>query len=158
MLISPKLLLSPHLTPAQLQSWVIDVLTPLTNPSSVASLIAKNHHQVANALQEALLLYLQGEGLRYKLREENNSKADSHNLRPMLEDVVIFRTSENRIRFGIIKALLPKNVCSVQCMKNNSVQILDKHCRLLVLLFRESEWHSSGTPKSLLRKTSNYEA
>ena len=73
MLISPKMLLSPYLTPAQLQSWVIDVLTPLTNPSSVASLIAKNHQQVANALQEALLLYLQGEGLRYKLREGDNS-------------------------------------------------------------------------------------
>ena len=72
-LISPKRLLSPYLTPAQLQSWVIDVLTPLTNPSSVASLIAKNHQQVANALQEALLLYLQGEGLRYKLREGDNS-------------------------------------------------------------------------------------
>ena len=45
-LICPKMLLSPYLSSAQLHSWVLDVLSPLTNPSNIASLISKNHQAV----------------------------------------------------------------------------------------------------------------
>ena len=86
MLICPKMLLSPYLTAAQLQSWVLDVLSPLTNPSNIASLIAKNHQVVASALQEALLTYLQSEGLRYSIRQGDKSKPDLNNLQPIIQD------------------------------------------------------------------------
>ena len=137
MLICPKMLLSPYLTAAQLQSWVLDVLSPLTNPSNIASLIAKNHQVVASALQEALWAYLQSEGLRYSVRQGDNSKPDLQNLQPMIQDIVLFKTSEQKFRFGIITTLKPKNIVTLKTTHHGVVQMLDKHVRLLILLYRE---------------------
>ena len=143
------MLLSPYLTSEQLESWILDVLSPLTALNSVASLVAKNHSAVQNALQSHLLDYLQSEGIRYDIRQGDNSKPNFHNLTPMLDDIIIFQTSDKKRKFGVIVEILEKNKIRVKTTLHGVVQNVEKHIRLLVLIYRKSEWHADGIPKSL---------
>ena len=88
--ITPKMILSPYLTPAQLQSWVLDTLEPLTALNTLASLVQKNHQAVLSALQVHLLDYLQVQGIKYQTREGDKSKPDLHSLHPEVGDIVLY--------------------------------------------------------------------
>jgi hypothetical protein len=143
------MLLSPYLTSEQLQSWMMDVLSPLTALSNVASLVAKNHSAVQSALQSALLDYLQNEGIRYDIRQGDKSKPNLHNLVPMTGDIVIYQTSDHKTRFGVITEIKEKNIVTIRTNHYGTVQSVDKHVRLLKLLYRSSEWLPSGIPVNL---------
>ena len=145
-IISPKMILSPYLTPTQLQSWVLDTLQPLTALSTLANLVTKNHQAVLSALQVAILDYLQCQGIKYQIREGDKSKPDLHDLHPQVNDVVLYKTSDGR-KFGIISKILDKNMIEIRTTFYGSVQLRIKHKRLLVLIHRQSEWDpSSGLP------------
>ena len=147
--ITPKMILSPYLTPAQLQSWVLDTLEPLTALNTLASLVQKNHQAVLSALQVHLLDYLQVHGIKYQTRVGDNSKPDLHGLHPEVGDIVLYKTSDAR-KFGIISAILDKNMIQIRTTFYGSVQLQTKHKRLLVLVHRKSEWNpSSGLPIAL---------
>ena len=105
--ISPKMILSPYLTPTQLQSWVLDILEPLTALNTLANLVQKNHQAVLSALQVHLLDYLQTQGIKYQIRQGDNSKPDMRGLHPEVGDIVLYKTSDAR-KFGIISAILTK--------------------------------------------------
>ena len=148
--ITPKMILSPYLTPAQLQSWVLDTLEPLTALNTLASLVQKNHQAVLSALQVHLLDYLQVQGIKYQTREGDDSKPDLHALHPQVDDVVLYKTSDSSRKFGIITAILDKNQCEIRTTFYGSVTNQTKHKRLLVLVHRKSEWNqSSGIPVSI---------
>ena len=108
------MILSPYLTPEQLQSWVLDTLEPLTALNTLASLVQKNHQAVLSALQLHLLDYLQVQGIKYQTREGDASKTDYHALHPQVEDVVLYKTSDHSRKFGIITAVLDSNQCEVR--------------------------------------------
>ena len=148
-LLCPKMLLSPYLTSEQLHSWMLDILSPLTALSNVASLVAKNHSAVQSALQSQLLDYLQNEGIRYDIRQGDKSKPNLHSLIPMIEDIVIYQTSDHKKRFGVIVSIKEKNIVRIKTTLHGVVQAVDKHIRLLVLIYRKCEWHANGIPKNL---------
>ena len=58
----------------------MDVLGPVFQLDSTASLIAKNTHGVLSGLQEALLAYLQQDGIRYRIVMGDDSKPDTKGL------------------------------------------------------------------------------
>jgi hypothetical protein len=146
-IITPKMILSPYLSPEQLQSWVLDTLEPLTAMNTLASLVQKNHQAVLSALQLQLLDYLQVQGIKYQTREGDASKKDYHALHPQVEDVVLYKTSDHSRKFGIITKVLDSNQCEVRTTFYGQVTLQTKHKRLLVLVHRKSEWHqSSGIP------------
>jgi hypothetical protein len=148
--LCPKMILSPYLTSSQLQSWVMDVLEPLTAVNTLASLVQKNHQAVLSALQVHLLDYLQTQGIRYQVRQGDNSKPDLLALDPEVGDIVLYKTSDNNNRkFGIVSAILEKNMVQIRTTYYGSVQLQNKHKRLLVLIFRKSEWNQNGIPTSL---------
>ena len=66
----------------------------------------------------------------------------------MLDDIVIFQTSDKKRKFGIIIEILEKNRIKVKTTLYGVVQDVEKHIRLLILIFRKSEWNADGTPKS----------
>ena len=122
--LCPKMLLSPYLTSSQLQSWVMDVLEPLTTVGTIASLVVKNHQAVLSALQVHLLDYLQSQGIRYQVRQGNDSKPDLLALDPEVEDIVLYKTSDNNRKFGIVTKILEKNMVQVRTTYYGSVQLL----------------------------------
>ena len=148
-LLCPKMLLSPFLNSEQLKSWIMDALDPLTALPNTASLIVKNHSAVQDALQSALLDYLQKEGIKYPTRQGDNSKNDIQNLTPLVDDIIIYQTSEKRCRFGVIVEILPKNMVIIRTTRNGVIENVSKHLRLLKLLYRSSEWLKNGIPKAL---------
>ena len=148
-ILCPKMILSPHLTSEQLESWVLDVIEPLTALDTLASLVAKNHSAVQSALQSHLLDYLQSQGIRYNIRQGNDSKPDSLHLDPVLGDVVIYKASDDRRNFGIVTEILEKNMVRVRTTLYGVVQEVEKHKRLLILIFRKSEWNQDGIPTTL---------
>ena len=92
------------------------------------------------------------------IRQGDNSKPNFHNLTPMLDDIVIFQTSDKKRKFGVIVELLDcslwfelleKNMTRVKTTLHGVVQNVEKHIRLLVLIYRKSEWHADGIPKNL---------
>ena len=143
--ITPKQLLSPYLTPSQLRSWAIDVLSPVFSTSETASLLSKNSQQALTGLQESLIAFLQSDGIKYRNVMGNDSKPDSRKLSAQIDDVVLYKTEKAK-KFGIIVELLDKNVCSVKTTYYGVVTILQKHSRVLTLLFRASEWDKHGLP------------
>ena len=148
--LCPKMILSPYLTSSQLQSWVMDVLEPLTAVNTLASLVQKNHQAVLSALQVHLLDYLQTQGIRYQVRQGDDSKPDLLALNPEVDDIVLYKTSDNNNRkFGIVTAILEKNMIQIRTTFYGSVQLQNKHKRLLVLIFRKSEWNQNGIPTSI---------
>jgi hypothetical protein len=149
MIITPKMILSPYLTPTQLESWVLDILQPFSALSTLANLVTKNHQAVLSALQVSILDYLQCQGIKYATREGNDSKADLHDLQPAIEDVVLYKTSDGR-KFGIITKILEKNMIEVRTTYYGSVTTRVKHVRLLTLIHRKSEWNpATGLPVSM---------
>ena len=137
------------MTSTQLQSWVLDILEPLTALNTLASLVQKNHQAVLSALQVHLLDYLQTQGIKYQIRQGDNSKPDMRGLHPEVGDIVLYKTSDAR-KFGIISAILEKNMIQIRTTFYGSVQLQTKHKRLLVLVHRQSEWNpSSGLPIAL---------
>lgn len=146
--LTPKQLLSPFLSANELSQWAMDVLGPVFQLDSTASLIAKNTHGVLSGLQEALLAYLQQDGIRYRIVMGEDSKPDTKGLLPQVDDIVLYKSDKSR-KFGIITALHDKNICSVRTVHYNQVTVLEKHARLLQLLFRATEWTNSGIPVSL---------
>ena len=83
------------------------------------------------------------------IRQGDNSKPNFHNLTPMLDDIVIFQTSDKKRKFGVIVELLEKNMTRVKTTLHGVVQNVEKHIRLLVLIYRKCEWHADGIPKNL---------
>ena len=110
---------------------MLDILSPLTALSNVASLVAKHHSAVQSALQSQLLDYLQNEGIRYDIRQGDKSKPNLHNLVPMIEDIVIYQTSDHKKRFGVIVEIKEKNIVRIKTTHHGVVQDVDKHIRLL---------------------------
>ena len=127
----------------------MDVIEPLTAVGTLASLVAKNHSAVQSALQSHLLDYLQSQGIRYQVRQGNHSKPDSLALSPVIEDIVIYKASDSKRKFGIVTEILEKNMVRVRTTHYGTVQLIDKHKRLLILIFRKSEWNQNGIPTSL---------
>jgi hypothetical protein len=83
------------------------------------------------------------------LTSENDSKPDLLALDPEVEDIVLYKTSDSNRKFGIVTKILEKNMVQVRTTYYGSVQLLQKHKRLLVLIFRKSEWNHDGIPTSL---------
>ena len=147
-IITPKMILCPYLTPAQLEMWVLDTLHPFAAISTVASLVADNHQAVLSALQVSILDYLQTEGIKYQTNEGDASKRDSHDLKPEVDDIILYKSSDGR-RFGIISAILDKNMVEIKTTYYGQIQTRVKHSRLLTLLHRKNEWHpGTGLPIS----------
>ena len=142
--ITPKQLLSPYLSPPQLRAWATDVLSPVFSPAETASWLSKNSQLVLSGLQEALLAFLQSDGIKFRTVMGNESKPDTRRLLPNVNDLVLFKTEKSR-KFGII-VQVTGNICKVKTHYYNQVTILEKHCRVLTLLFRASEWNQHGIP------------
>ena len=101
LVLCPKMILSPYLPSTQLENWVLDVSEPLNAVGTLASLVAKNHSAVQSALQSHLLDYLQSQGIHYQVRQGNHSKPDSLALSPVIEDIVIYKASDNKRKFAL---------------------------------------------------------
>jgi hypothetical protein len=142
--ITPKQLLSPYLSPPQLRAWATDVLRPVFSPAETASWLSKNSQLVLSGLQEALLAFLQSDGIKFRTVMGDESKADTRRLLPCENDLVLFKTEKTR-KFGLI-VNVSGNMCSVKTHYYNQITILEKHCRVLTLLFRASEWDQHGIP------------
>ena len=67
----------------------------------------------------------------------------------MIEDIVIYQTSDHKKRFGVIVEIKEKNIVRIKTTLHGVVQDVDKHIRLLVLIYRKCEWHANGIPKNL---------
>ena len=144
--ITPKMLLSPYLSNEEYENWLVMALDPLVAVPHNAQLIVNNNKEVNKQLQSSLLSYLQSEGIRYSTVMGDKSKPDMHNLKPMVEDIVLFNTSDNTIRFAMIVEILPKNQVMVKQLHNRVLTTVKKHVRNLRLLFRRSEWSKGGIP------------
>ena len=88
-IITPKQLLSPYLSPAQLRSWATDVLTPVFCLAETASWLSKSSQLVLSGLQEALIAFLQSDGIKFRTVMGDDSKPD----------LVLFKTEKSR-KFG----------------------------------------------------------
>ena len=146
--ITPKMLLSPYLSSEEYENWLVMALDPLVAVPHNAQLIVHNNNAVNKQLQCSLLSYLQSEGIRYSTVMGNKSKPDMYNLRPMVEDIVLFNTSDKTIRFAMIVEICKdyKNQVIVKVLHNKILTTVKKHVRNLRLLFRRSEWTSGGIP------------
>ena len=114
----------------------MDALEPLTALPNTASLVVKNHSAVQDALQSALLDYLKKEGIKYPTRQGDNSKNYIQNLTPLVDDIIIYQTSEKRCRFGVIVEILEKNLVIIRTTHNGVIDNVPNYVRLLKLLYR----------------------
>ena len=142
--ITPKQLLSPYLSPHQLRAWATDVLQPVFTPAETASWLSTNSKLVHSGLQEALLAFLQTDRIKFRTVMGDNSKIDTKKLLLCKHDLFMFKT-EKSCKFGII-VNVDGNLCSIKTHYYNVVTVLEKHCRVLTLLFRASEWDEHGIP------------
>ena len=102
---------------------MVMALDPLVAVPHNAQLIVHNNNAVNKQLQSSLLSYLQSEGIRYSIVMGDKSKPDMHNLKPMLEDIVLFNMSDGTIRFAMIIEILPKNMVVVKQLHNKLVTL-----------------------------------
>ena len=65
-------------------------------------------HSVLKTLHKIPVMYL------YDIHQGDDSKPNSHNLSPMLDDIVIFQTSDKKRKFGLIIEILQKNMIKVK--------------------------------------------
>ena len=61
-------------------------------------------------------------------------------------DIVLFKDSEKRKRFGIIVEVLAKNQVTIRSVLNSVVTLRQFHVRVLILLYRPAEW-AEDVPK-----------
>ena len=74
----------------------------------------------------------------------DNSKPDTRKLLPNVDDIVLYKTEKSK-KFGVIVEVIG-NICSVKTHHYGVITVLEKHCRVLTLLFRASEWDKHGIP------------
>jgi hypothetical protein len=94
-------------------------------------------------LRDTLISYLQDTGVRYaNERSGNNQKRCYKSPKPLVNDIVLFRDSEKKKCFGVIKEILPKNQVMISSVLNGTVTTGQFHNRVLVLLYRPQEWEN----------------
>ena len=92
-------------------------------------------------LKDALSQYLQDSGVRYADEKSgNNQKKCYKSLKPLVNDIVLFKDSEKKKRFGIIVEILLKNQVMIRSILNSVATLRQFHVRVLILLYRPQEW------------------
>ena len=82
-------------------------------------------------------------GVKYQSeRGGNKQKKCYESLKPNIHDVVLFYDSDQRKRFGVVLEVLEKNQVLIRSILAGSVIERKFHVRVLVLLYRSSEWNN----------------
>jgi hypothetical protein len=139
--LTPRRLTHPYLSGDALNQSAVDILRGVFDPNPVISQLGRAASQTKLWLRDALISYLQDTGVRYAdERSGNNQKKCYKSLKPLVNDIVLFRDSEKKKRFGIIMEILLKNQVMIRSILNGIVTLRQFHIRVLVLLYRPQEW------------------
>ena len=104
--------------------------------------VFNNNHLTRSGLRQAIVCYLQTSALRFSSKREHG-KSSKPSLTPMIgdNDMVLFCDIEDKRNIGVITKILKKNQVLVSCIRNKSATEIAKNQRLLILLYRPSEWN-----------------
>ena len=139
--LTPRKLTHPYLGGEELNSCAIDILRGVFDPDPIISQLGRTASQTKIWLKDALICYLQDSGIRYQSeRSGNDQKKSFTDLKAKVGDVVLFKDSEKRKRFGIIVEILEKNNVTIRSVLNSVVTLRQFHVRVLILLYRPEEW------------------
>ena len=120
---------------------VIDIIRGVFNPDPIISQLGRTGSQAKEWLRESLISYLQDNGVRYQSEKSGNKQKKSYgSLKPNVNDVILFHDSDHKKRFGVILEILEKNQVLIRSILAGSVIERKFHVRVLVLLYRPSEW------------------
>jgi hypothetical protein len=140
--LTPRRLTHPYMSGEALNQSVVDILRGVFEPSDIVSQLGRHNHENKLWLQSSLLDYLQDSGVRYAKERSGNDQKRCHNtLKPAQNDIVMYNDSEKKKRFGIIIEILIKNQVMLRSVLYGKVVTRKFHIRLLVLLYRPSEWN-----------------
>ena len=102
------------------------------------------------SFQEALLSYLQSSTLAYqdtRITGPFKPRNSEIFLQPLVNDIVIYKDSKEKIRFGKITEVLSNNTVKLLCLQFNKPILQDFHIKTLKLLHRPTEWNpQTGIP------------
>jgi hypothetical protein len=139
--LTPRQLTHPFLSNEQLNANAIDILRGVFDPDETVSQLGRAGHESKVQLQNSLIDYLQETGVRYQSeRAGNNQKKAYSTVKPQISDVVLFKDSEKKSRFGVIVQVCSHNQVFIRSVLNRIVTERKFHIRVLTLLFRPSEW------------------
>jgi hypothetical protein len=139
--LTPRQLTHPFLSSEQLNANAIDILRGVFNPDETVSQLGRAGHDKKQELQSALIDYLQEAGVRYSKETAGNKQKKAYSsVSPQVSDVVLFKDSDKKSRFGVIVQLCSQNQVLIRSVLNRVVTERKFHIRVLTLLFRPSEW------------------
>ena len=139
--LTPRQLTHPFLSNEQLNANAIDILRGVFSPDETISQLGRAGHESKVQLQNSLIDYLQETGVCYQNeRAGNNQKKAYSVIKPQTGDVVMFKDSERKSRFGVILQILDKNQVMIRSVLYGNTTERKFHVRVLTLLFRPSEW------------------
>ena len=139
--LTPRKLTHPYLGGEELNSSAIDILRGVFDPDPIISQLGRSSSQTKIWLKDALIQYLQDSGVRYHDEKSGNDQKKCFKpLKPMIGDIVLFKDSEKRKRFGIIVDILEKNQVTIRSILNSVATLRQFHVRVLILLYRPQEW------------------
>jgi hypothetical protein len=111
------------------------------DPDETVSQLGRAGHESKVQLQNSLIDYLQETGVRYQSERAGNDQKKAYStVKPQINDVVMFKDSEKKSRFGVILQILDKNQVMIRSVLYGNVTERKFHVRVLTLLFRPSEW------------------
>ena len=140
--LSPRPLTHPYLSGETMHQTAKDIFRGVFEPSDIISQLGRSANENKTLLRNSLIQYLHDSGIRYvKERSGNHQKKPRETLKPQLNDIVMFNDSEDKKRFRVIIEIADKNQVIMRSVLYGSVIQRKFHIRVLILLFRPSEWH-----------------
>ena len=147
--ITPKLLSQPYLDNETIETQIQNMINDNFNPNYIDNLF-KYNSTMKRSFQEALLSFLQSSALAYqdpRITGPFKPRNSEIFLQPLVNDIVIYIDSREKIRFGKITEVLSNNTVRLLCLQFNKPILQDFHIRTLKLLHRPTEWNTqTGIP------------
>lgn len=139
-LVMRQSILKPFLSAEILDAYMSNFIAGVSGKGDLLlSAVLGYNEAIKTNFKNLILTYLQEKGMQYQdIRRGTNQQDCGTTLKPVINDVVLYKDSAERVRFAIVTDLLANNVVEIKVMKRGKPEHIKCHIRLLKLCYRST--------------------
>ena len=94
---------------------------------------------VRELVKQNILSYLREKAVLYPDSRKRGRQTSEVDIKPQLQDIVAYLSSENKTHLGVITKILDKQVVELKIIKNGKSCLTNMHCSLIRLIYRADD-------------------
>ena len=130
-------LLKPHMSGDSLDHQMANLIAGVTGARDG---IFESVLSYGKAVREQnILSYLRDKAVLYPDSRKRGRQTSEVDIKPQVQDIVAYLSSENKTHLGVITKILDKQVVELKIIKNGKSWLTNMHCSLIRLIYRADD-------------------